>query len=63
MNKKENSSTHIENVEKVDNTNDSVVGTVKLINETEIVLVPTPTNDPSGKRDCVKQERCLTLTV
>jgi DNA-binding cell septation regulator SpoVG len=30
-------------------TQQEVVGTIKLIRNTEVVLVPTPSNDPNGE--------------
>jgi hypothetical protein len=40
---------HIDNVETCHKVNDVVTGEIKLIKDSEVVLVPTPTNDPNGK--------------
>ncbi|GLI76565.1 hypothetical protein PoHVEF18_004838 [Penicillium ochrochloron] len=40
---------HIDHVETCHTVNGSVTGNIKLIRDSEVVLVPTPTNDPNGK--------------
>lgn len=44
---------HLEEVPYVKPGFNNVVGTVKLIDCDEIVLVPTPTTDPAGSDLCV----------
>jgi hypothetical protein len=52
------SALHIDDIETVAE-NKHVVGSTKLINGDEVVLVPTPTNDPNGKippiPDCISR--------
>jgi hypothetical protein len=40
---------HIDHIETVNDDHAHVVGSTKLITDSELVLVPTPTNDPNGK--------------
>lgn len=42
-------SVHIDDVETFKNGHEPVVGSHQLITNSEIVLIPTPTNDPNGK--------------
>lgn len=39
----------IDHVETSRDVKDSVTGIVKLIDDSEVVLIPTPSNDPNGK--------------
>ncbi|KAL2811604.1 major facilitator superfamily domain-containing protein [Aspergillus granulosus] len=51
MEAKVSSELHIDDIETFNNHADRnrVVGSTKLINDSEVVLVPTPSNDPNGK--------------
>ncbi|OOQ84557.1 MFS transporter [Penicillium brasilianum] len=49
MDTKEIEELHIDNVETCHEVKDVVTGEIKLIQDSEVVLVPTPTNDPNGK--------------
>ncbi|KOC15069.1 hypothetical protein AFLA70_41g004500 [Aspergillus flavus AF70] len=50
MEAKSTSEVQIEDVETFNNkVYNQVVGSTKLINDSEVVLVPTPSNDPNGK--------------
>jgi hypothetical protein len=43
------SAIHIDDVETFNKVRNPVIGSTKLITDCEVILVPTPTNDPNGK--------------
>lgn len=47
---KDPTSAHIDYIDAHKKATKPVVGTIKLFDEGGIVLIPTPTNDPSGMR-------------
>ncbi|GMG03996.1 unnamed protein product [Aspergillus oryzae var. brunneus] len=65
MEAKSTSEVQIEDVETFNNkVYNQVVGSTKLINDSEVVLVPTPSNDPNGKGfDCTHSSSAVLTPI
>ncbi|KAF5005697.1 hypothetical protein F66182_15916, partial [Fusarium sp. NRRL 66182] len=63
MDVKDTEAVHIDDVEGFDKILDPVVGSTRLINEFEVVLVPTPSNDPNDPLNLPVWQKYLILLI